>query len=361
MNTTSIVMAFVLALSLGSMKAQGDARGDFERAYKEYRQHMQAGEERLALQPAKAAYDAGLQVFGKKGLNTANLALNYAYLLNQRGQHEQARVVLKGKLKVLQKHYGKEAAELLPMYMELGMAHFELPSPRKGVNYLRQVASLVEDDENELYRARINFNIATQLISRQGMASARDFMETAHTIYTRNLQKEDVRLGLTSFHLGRFLITDEQYDRAKQELGVAIHVFSSLESTNRQTELAARLLMIVALENMGERDLATEHCLVIGRVRQDEDSDYVPVYKPQPIYPRAALQRRQSGEVVVEFMVDAAGIVVDPAIVSSSSEVFDQAALEAVNKFRYAPRFENGQPVATEGVQNKVMFDPRQG
>lgn len=44
--------------------------------------------------------------------------MNYAHLLNQIDQYDTARLVLKDKLKVLQKRYGRTALESLPMYME---------------------------------------------------------------------------------------------------------------------------------------------------------------------------------------------------------------------------------------------------
>lgn len=55
----------------------------------------------------------------KKHVNTAKLAINYSKLLNDTGDHKQARKVLRGKLKVLEKHYGSDAPDLVPVIIQI--------------------------------------------------------------------------------------------------------------------------------------------------------------------------------------------------------------------------------------------------
>ena len=38
---------------------------------------------------------------------------------------------------------------------------------------------------------------------------------------------------------------------------------------------------------------------------------------------------------------------------------FEKEALAAVERFRYAPRFEDGEPVAVEGVKTRITFEIR--
>ncbi len=353
MREPRALLAIALA-SLLSIAAAGDPREDFKRVYGEYHQHLAADNEALALPAAETAYEIGTDLFGAKSLNAANLALNYAHLLNQSGYYDTARKVLKGKLKPLLKKHGKAGQELLPMYMELGMAHFDAQKPGTAVDHFRKAAELVVDEENPLYTARINVDIASHLIQRRGELVAHEFVDTALSIYKQKLQSDDVRLGMMAFLSGKFLISDGQFARARDDLALAIEAFESGE--NASVALDARKSMVAALANLGQSDAATEHCLVIGRALQNQDMPQLPIYRARPDYPRRALRRRLTGNVRLSFTVTAAGKVDDPEVLASSSDVFDQAALDAIRMYRYAPHFVNGTPVAVDYVEYTISF-----
>lgn len=69
-----------------------------------------------------------------------------------------------------------------------------------------------------------------------------------------------------------------------------------------------------------------------------------------PEYPRLALMRRIEGSVVVSVVIDETGSVRDWKVLRSVSESIDEAALDAVSKWRYRPATRNGVPVAVYGV-----------
>ncbi|RUO58776.1 energy transducer TonB [Pseudidiomarina insulisalsae] len=88
------------------------------------------------------------------------------------------------------------------------------------------------------------------------------------------------------------------------------------------------------------------------------DGEYLPIVKVQAAYPRRALQRGIEGYVVVEFTVTKQGTVREPRVVAAEPEqIFDQAALDAVVKFKYKPRVVNGEAVEVHGVQNRITFE----
>lgn len=109
---------------------------------------------------------------------------------------------------------------------------------------------------------------------------------------------------------------------------------------------------------VGERDLATQHSLAIGRMSPFESSqNYFPLYKKPPIYPKSALRQRNEGSVVIQYAVDERGFVRNPTVRRvEGGKVFEQPALDALKTFRYAPRFVDGKAVAVNGVQNKFNF-----
>jgi protein TonB len=79
-----------------------------------------------------------------------------------------------------------------------------------------------------------------------------------------------------------------------------------------------------------------------------------------PTYPPQALARRQEGEVRVRITVDTSGRVVDASVESATpAGVFDQAALNAVRKWRFEPIVKNGRPI--EGsVVTTIRFQPEE-
>ncbi|MEM9384737.1 MAG: energy transducer TonB [Pseudomonadota bacterium] len=86
------------------------------------------------------------------------------------------------------------------------------------------------------------------------------------------------------------------------------------------------------------------------------DGEYLPIIKVAPIYPRRALERGWEGEVIVEFTVTRQGTVRDVLVLDSTRAVFNQAAIDAAERFKYKPRVVNGQPIEVAGVRNRIAF-----
>jgi protein TonB len=77
-----------------------------------------------------------------------------------------------------------------------------------------------------------------------------------------------------------------------------------------------------------------------------------------PVYPAQALSRGQSGEVRVRLTVDGSGRVSDVQVLSAApAGVFDQAATNAVRKWRFEPIVRNGRSVEAS-VTTTISFRP---
>ncbi len=86
------------------------------------------------------------------------------------------------------------------------------------------------------------------------------------------------------------------------------------------------------------------------------DRDIVPLVRINPDYPPRALSRGLQGWVIVQFTISATGTVKDEKVVDSSNEVFNDAALKAIARWRYNPKVEEGVAVERKGVQTKLVF-----
>lgn len=98
--------------------------------------------------------------------------------------------------------------------------------------------------------------------------------------------------------------------------------------------------------------------LKIGNSGFARDSDYIPVYVPQPQYPRRAQTRGKEGYAVVEVIITTTGGVRDPVMVEEWPEGwgFGRAAIKAAGKLKYNPRVIDGVAQEVPGVLYKFTF-----
>ena len=89
------------------------------------------------------------------------------------------------------------------------------------------------------------------------------------------------------------------------------------------------------------------------------DSDYIPVYVPQPQYPRRAQSRGKEGYAVIEVIITTTGGVRDPKLLEEDPEGwgFGRAAMKAALKLKYNPRVVDGIGQEVPGVLYKFTFN----
>jgi len=87
----------------------------------------------------------------------------------------------------------------------------------------------------------------------------------------------------------------------------------------------------------------------IGNIFNLADLDRVPepVLQPAPQFPFAMRREANTGTVMVEFIVDVNGVVLDPMVRDSTHHGFDDAALSGVSRWKFKPGFKAGRKVNT--------------
>jgi protein TonB len=101
-----------------------------------------------------------------------------------------------------------------------------------------------------------------------------------------------------------------------------------------------------------EMDMAIE-----GLGLAPSDGDYLPMVKIAPAYPVSALTRRIEGYCCVEYTVTPNGRVKDVFVVDAKpKKVFDKTSIKAALKFKYRPRFVNGEAIEVRGVRNIFYY-----
>lgn len=108
--------------------------------------------------------------------------------------------------------------------------------------------------------------------------------------------------------------------------------------------------------------LAAAHAAQEAEARRSAEaaslSQYQPISKKPPAYPKRALDQRKEGDCTVEYTVTVQGKVHNPVVVEGACDdpVFARPALSSAKSFRYKPRMINGVAVEVPGVRNTFRF-----
>jgi protein TonB len=73
----------------------------------------------------------------------------------------------------------------------------------------------------------------------------------------------------------------------------------------------------------------------------------VVIHRVQPLYPKLAITARMNGSVIVECIIDKSGRVRETRVLRSTSTLFDQSALEAVQQWQFTPGSLHGKAIDT--------------
>ena len=88
-----------------------------------------------------------------------------------------------------------------------------------------------------------------------------------------------------------------------------------------------------------------------------KDADAMPIYRSLPRYPLAAAREKIKGWVKLSFSINRFGKVENIAVIDSEPKViFDQAAIDALQHWKYKAKLENGKTVRQEYLSVRIDF-----
>ncbi len=96
----------------------------------------------------------------------------------------------------------------------------------------------------------------------------------------------------------------------------------------------------------------------LGLATGGSDRDVVPLVRIEPQYPMRAKQRGVEGWVELMFTITKLGTVADVAVTASHpGTIFNKAAVQAVSRWKYNPKIENGAATVRPGVRLRIKFE----
>lgn len=87
------------------------------------------------------------------------------------------------------------------------------------------------------------------------------------------------------------------------------------------------------------------------------DGALINIIHARPEYPIALAQRGIEGYVIVQFDVNARGMIENVRVVESSHKGFNKAAVKAAYRSRYKPQVVDGSPQASQGLRKMFRFE----
>jgi protein TonB len=105
----------------------------------------------------------------------------------------------------------------------------------------------------------------------------------------------------------------------------------------------------------------TRSAMSTMNISAGSDRDVIPLVRINPDYPPRALSRGLEGWVEVQFTITATGTVKDATVVNADPKnIFDDAALKAIARWRYNPKVEGGVAIERVGMRTRISFQLEQ-
>lgn len=314
----------------------------------------------------------------------AMLMHNYGTALYEAGRPYEARKVLLEALEILEENQGKHSLELLDTIKAAADAWGGLPvhGRRHLAGYkpaLKIIARHYGKDSVEY--ADLLMEAGARVYDLSQSDAGHHHFRTALKIYKARLPAPDIRTGAALFYLAKIRMSRNSNEAAVAYLEEALPHFGDDSSIARMNRLRARVLIVQALDGWGRSEQADEYAREIGREAQfDVNQDPVLLVAANPEYPYLYLDRGIEGYVDVEYSIDHEGRVVNSVVIDKDyrfsihatrsghmptnaelrrpgNKSLEEAALEAIALYRYAPKYVNGDPVFVHGVTQRITFE----
>lgn len=353
-----VVLCFGVSPELSAQ--DDDLPAEFNRAYSNYQDLVASHRYEDAIPFARQALELGARLYRADDRRIPTLTLNLGTCLRRSDHPDEAVSVLKVATELFEEQFGDDALELVDPLVELGhaTAHKRGNSPYRQYydRALRIVAA--HAGKNSVLYGDIAMEVGQEMLFGARELNGRNYLFLAHDIFLAKLGPDDRRTGMAVFNLAKFHMARKNSDAALPLLNEALRVMELVADPADPTDLVIHAFLVDLLEQNGNTAAAQEHLLAISRIAASRGGGAViPLVQREPAYPAAAAQTVAEGFVDVEFTVDETGRVRDAQVLHSEGHrAFDAAALDAAGKFRFAPRYENGEFVATNGVRHHFYF-----
>lgn len=354
---------FLVAIALFAGAGVAAAQ-DFRELYRDYNHAVESGDFTRALELAREVRTAAANEFGE-GEYHAVASFNLGLMERLHGDRAGATEHLAESVRLFEAVHGEDDGRLVDPLWELALLQTQ-GDPADAIETFRRLGRILDvwDGASPDLRIRFAFDIADAYLANADSRRADRALDTAEELIPSLAQGSELLSALLLQARAKAELTRSDLRGGRRYLEQAVEALAALLPASDERLLIARGMLVVTLERLGEGDAATSHLLALGAARTVDggtgEDDLRPIFQVLPVYPARARNAEMAGSVLVELTVSEDGRVVDPKVLESApGEVFVKAALDAVEKFRYAPRVVDGKAVPTPGVKYRFEFSMR--
>lgn len=366
-SATLMNIGTVCVLSCTSMQALSETASpsDFSTQYKTYSAALEKQTNPILL-AEQAAILASLSAdeFGATHDNTINLTISAA------------------------NHYRNASeAKLAASYYDKALSLFEDGDKTASVDYLLLLVEILEAKQIIAYKDKKKVTIRLrkslenyfkttdpketilttlrvyEIIIYNGQTSGRgrplrklgdDIIKAAE----QHLAKEHLSLIKAQFAHAKLLLAIKAKEDAIVFFSKIIDTTESAVSFTHPFALGAHAQLVGIYESKNDSETATQHCLAIGRMKPwKDDIEPRPLYRVNPDYPINYAREGKQGSAIFQFDISPFGFVENAQLISvEGGRRFGDNGMSAIEKWRYAPKFEDGKAVVAKGLTVRLDF-----
>jgi len=369
-------LLIAVLVSLPALADRDDDVAAFNESWLAYKEAIASGGSSAIIETAGTVVDVGRKIFDDDDERLPILLTNYGRALLAGAQPELARDVLEEALELSEQIHGADAKELIVILEPLGDSVAEAHSPFRQLKHYKRALKIVEQHfgHTSTEYAAVSLRAATRSYELSQSTAGIKYLREAREVFGVVRGEESLEAGIAEYFLAKFEFSN---GRHKKVIEYALGALPKLEGDSPELldlQMYARALLVQAYEQRNMSEEATPHCVAIGRISKlRPKQEHQPLFRMLPRYPAELLMSGIEGHVDFTFTVDENGFVRDPQVITAMQtgrsprsrsvsdfdkidRSFEAAALEALERFRYAPVFVDGVATPIENVKTRVSF-----
>jgi TonB family protein len=364
------VASIILTGMLFSQPSIAIESENFSHIYNAYKQAQKSGDIEQTLALAKQAVTLGETKFKDDRESLNNLKFNLAAAYIDAKQLELAEEVYINLRDNAQQKDGKTSQayflaslDLLDLYAKTWPIESVERRNKKASKVANQVIALVKKlEKHDPTLAPQNYYMVAKILYanpavRGNYKNVLKITEKARDLLVERFGENDLKTIETKYLAGRLNMTPGRYRDAIENLEAIISTINGQLETSHPYAVASHAALIEAYEKLGKSEEATKHCVAIGQMTPwQDDVEPTPLYRTNPKYPVIYAKSGKEGYTRMTFDINTSGFVKNVKIVDSSGKLFTDESIAALNKWRYAPKFENGQAVTATGLEVQLDY-----
>jgi TonB family protein len=342
----------------------------FSQIYQEYQSSQKTEDYGNTISLAEKLVGLGKTKFGEDNENTINLTYNLATAYAAGKQLQNAFDTMQLVVTDYESRYGAKSEKVFKAVLDQlnfipkawgidpqKQKRVLKPIAKKAIEIATHLSEVSKEKAPYIYYHLIKA-ITRPPVIYQVKKEAVNYTELAYETMVSDLGKSDIRTLEVQLTLASLKANLRKNNRAIELYEDLVTNIDNQLNTSHPYELAARSRLVSLYEGKGQSEKATEHCIQIGKMTPwEQNLEPMPLFRIEPQYPIDYARAGKDGWAKMSFTIDEMGFVEDIEILDvEGGAKFGKESVKVLKKWRYAPKFENGQAVTAKNMTVQMDF-----